>query len=172
MGIMRTLLCILLFSGFATSFTVAASKVRWPRDVVEWEKLKEAEETAKKEGKGLAFVFVPVEWPEDLNGSVGRSISVTNDTIRALKSFCLIVKGNMQAVRAASQGKEDAAPKVLVAGMNAAGNTYPLVVILDTEMKVVLGATSGKNISTEGKKIFRAAKKMFRELEKEKEEEK
>ncbi|MEO1842832.1 MAG: hypothetical protein ABGZ37_01000 [Akkermansiaceae bacterium] len=169
---MKTLLRVLFLSWMATSLALAGNKIRWPRDVVEWEKLKASAEVAEKEEMGYAFIFVPTEWGEDLDGSVGRSIAATNDAIRALKSFCLIVKGDFQAVGAAQRGKEEAAPKALVAGVSKAGNSYPLVVVLDTEMKTVLGAVSGQKIHDEGKKVFRDAKKKFREIEKAKEEEK
>ena len=161
---------ILLLVILAGSLASAAPKVRWPSDVVEWEKLKEAEKIAQEEGKGFAFIFVPTLWDaKDL--AVARSIDATNDAIRALKLFCLVVKGDYQEVVDASRGKENGVPKALVTGLSAAGNSYPLVVVLDGEMKVVLGTTSGNKIHAEGRKVFREAKKKHRELQKEKEEE-
>ena len=137
---------------------------------MEWEKLKEAGKIAQEEGKGFAFIFVPTLWDaKDL--AVARSIDATNDAIRALKLFCLVVKGDYEEVVDASRGKENGVPKALVTGLSAAGNSYPLVVVLDGEMKVVLGTTSGNKIHAEGRKVFREAKKQHRELQKEKEEE-
>nr|MCS5539803.1 hypothetical protein [Roseibacillus sp.] len=82
---------ILLLIILVGSLASAAPKVRWPRDVVEWEKLKEAEKVAQEEGKGFAFIFIPRIW-DAKNEGVARSIEATNDAIRALKSFCLMVK--------------------------------------------------------------------------------
>jgi hypothetical protein len=161
---MRAIAASLILTFFASSFSSAAPKVRWPRDVVEWAKLEEARETAAKEEKACAFIFVPVDWGEDISEGVVRSIEATNDAIGGLKSFCLIVKGDFLAVGQARQGKEDAAPKALLEGLNKAGNTYPLVVVLGPELKTVLGATSGRQINTEGRKVFREAKKKFRDL--------
>jgi hypothetical protein len=45
-------------------------------------------------------------------------------------------------------------------------------VILDGEMKEVLGTASGKEIHEEGSKVFREAKKKHRELQKKKDEKK
>ncbi len=160
---------ILLLIVLAGSLASAAPKVRWPRDVVEWEKLKEAEKVAQEEGKGFAFIFIPRIWDAKDEG-VARSIEATNDAIRALKLFCLMVKGDYQEVADASRGKENGVPEALVNGLSAAGNTYPLVVVLDGEMKEVLGTTSGKEIHEEGSKVFREAKKKHRELQKKKEE--
>ena len=97
-------------------------------------------------------------------------IDATNDAIRALKSFCLMVKGDYQEVVDASRGKDNGVPKALITGLSGAGNTYPLVVVLDGEMKTLLGKTSGKEINEEGSKVFREAKKKHRELQKSKEE--
>ena len=156
---------IMLLMVLAASLASAAPKVRWPRDVVEWGKLKEAEEAAQKEGKGFAFIFIPSVWDTKDSGVV-RSIEATNDAIRALKSFCFMVKGNYQEVADASRGKQNGVPKALITGLSGAGNSYPLVVILDGEMKTVLGKTSGNDIYQEGSKVFREAKKMHRELQK------
>lgn len=163
------LLGVMLLIIMASSLASGASKVRWPRDVVEWEKLKEAEEDARKEGKGFAFIFIPSVWDTKDSG-VARSIEAANDAIRALKSFCFIVKGNYQEVADASRGKQNGVPKALITGLSSAGNSYPLVVILDDKMKTVLGKTSGNDIYQEGSKVFREAKKMHRELQKKKEE--
>ena len=133
---------ILLLVALAGSVASAAPKVRWPRDVVEWEKLKEAEKVAQEEGKGFAFIFIPSIW-DAKDAGVARSIDATNDAIRALKSFCLMVKGDYQEVVDASRGKDNGVPKALITGLSGAGNTYPLVVVLDGEMKTVLGKTSG-----------------------------
>lgn len=167
---MKTPALYLLLACLATSLASAAPKVRWPRDVVEWAKLEEASKTAQKEEKGCAFIFVPQEWGDDNDGGVSRSIDATNDAIGALKSFCVIVKGDYDSVVQAARGKEDAAPKALVAGLSAAGNSYPMVVVLDGEMKAVLGALSGQKSHNEGKKVFREAKKKHRELVKAAEE--
>ena len=161
---------IMLLMVLAASLASAAPKVRWPRDVVEWGKLKEAEEAAQKEEKGFAFIFIPSVWDTKDSGVV-RSIEATNDAIRALKSFCFMVKGNYQEVVDASRGKQNGVPKALITGLSGAGNSYPLVVILDGEMKTVLGKTSGNDIYQEGSKVFREAKKMHRELQKKKEAE-
>ena len=166
MGMMRVASLCFLFA-FAGSLASAAPKVRWPRDAVEWEKLEEAGSLAKKEGKSLAFIFIPRVWDSKDDG-VARSIDSTNDAIRSLKSFCLLVKGDYQEVVEASRGKDNGVPKALVTGLSAAGNTYPLVVVLDGEMKAVLGTTSGKEIYEEGSKVFRDAKKKHRDLEKKK----
>ena len=160
---------ILLLVVLAGSVASAAPKVRWPRDVVEWEKLKEAEKVAQEEGKGFAFIFIPSIW-DAKDAGVARSIDATNDAIRALKSFCLMVKGDYQEVVDASRGKDNGVPKALITGLSGAGNTYPLVVVLDGEMKTLLGKTSGKEINEEGSKVFREAKKKHRELQKSKEE--
>ena len=161
---------IILLAVMVTSLASGAPKVRWPRDVVEWEKLEAAKEAAQKEGQGCAFIFIPSVWDTKDSG-VARSIDATNDAIRALKSFCLVIKGNYQEVAEASRGKENGVPKALITGLSGAGNSYPLVVILDGEMKIVLGKTSGNEIYQEGSKVFRDAKKMYRELQKKKEEE-
>lgn len=162
---------IFLLVALGASLASAAPKVRWPRDVVEWEKLKEAKELAQKDGKGFAFIFIPTVWDTKDSGVV-RSVDATNDAIRALKSFCLLVKGNYQEVVDASRGKENDVPKALITGLSGAGNSYPLVVILDREMKTVLGKTSGNDIYQKGSKVFRDAKKMHRDLLKKKAEEK
>ena len=125
----------------------------------------------EEEGKGFAFIFIPRIW-DAKNKGVARSIEATNDAIRALKLFCLMVKGDYQEVADASRGKENGVPEALVNGLSAAGNTYPLVVVLDGEMKEVLGTTSGKEIREEGSKVFREAKKKHRELQKKKDEKK
>ncbi len=161
---------IFLLMALGVSLASAAPKVRWPRDVVEWEKLKEAKELAQKEEKGFAFIFIPTAWDTKDSGVV-RSVDATNDAIRALKSFCVVVKGNYQEVVDASRGKENDVPKALITGLSGAGNSYPLVVVLDGAMKTVLGKTSGNDIYQEGSKVFRDAKKMHRELLKKKEEE-
>ena len=160
---MKTVLTSTLLALLATSLSWAAPKVKWPRDVVEWEKLEEARKTAAEEEKGLAFIFVPKEWGDDKDEGVIRSIEATNDAISKLKSFCLVVKGSMQAV---AQAKEGDVPKALVEGFSKAGQSYPLVVVLDNEMTTVLGATAGNAIYTEGSKVFREMKKNFREHEK------
>ena len=162
---------IVLLMALGASLVSAAPKVRWPRDVVEWEKLKAAKELAQKEEKGFAFIFIPTVWDTKDTGVV-RSIDATNDAIRALKSFCVVVKGNYQEVVDASRGKENDVPKALITGLSGAGNSYPLVVILDGSMNTVLGKPSGNDIYQEGSKIFRDAKKMHRELLKKQEEEK
>ncbi len=165
---------ILLFSCISASISQAAPKVRWPSDVVEWAKLKDAAETAKKQKKGFAFIFVPAAYGEDTDGGVARSIAATNDAIRALKSFCLIVKGDMQAVLKAmrTQQEDPNVSKALMEGLNKAGNTYPLVVVLDGKRKSLLGAVAGQKIHDEGKKVFREAKKKFRNLDEEEEDKK
>ena len=68
------------------------------------------------------------------------------------------------------QAEEGTVPKALVQGFSRAGNTIPLVVVLDSKQEVVLGATAGQAIHDIGDKVFREAKKKFRELEKEAEE--
>ena len=168
---MMKLPLIFLLMALGFSLASAAPKVRWPRDVVEWEKLKGAQELAQKDEKGFGFIFIPAAWDTKDSGVV-RSVDATNDAIRALKSFCLIVKGNYQEVVDASRGKENGVPKALITGLSGAGNSYPLVVILDGEMKTVLGKTSGNEIYQEGSKVFRDAKKMHRDLLKKRMEEK
>jgi hypothetical protein len=162
---------LVLFAGlFAASLATAAPRVRWPREAVEWEKFKDKEtlEAAAKEQKWFAFIFVPNEWPEDEDGGVGRSVAATNDAINTLKSFCVIVKGQTGPLIQVLQGGENKSdlPIALLQGFANAGNTYPLVVVLDGELKTSRCAVAGRDIYTEGAKVFREAKKKHREEQK------
>ncbi len=167
---MKTVFITLLVGIAAASLSWAGPKVRWPRDVVEWKNLEEGKKKASEEGDAIAVIFVPADWGDSKDEGVVRSIEATGDAIGALKSFCVIVKGDLNAVRQAAQGQDKSVPEALVNGVGAAGNSYPLVVVLDAEMSGVLGATSGQAISEQGSKVFREAKKKHREQQKAKEE--
>ena len=98
-----------------------------------------------------------------------RSLDATNDAVSALKSFCVTVTCNYQEVVEAARAQKKEVPPALISGLSVAGNTYPIVVVLDPEMKQVFGAVAGNKIYEEGKKVFREAKKKYREYEKERE---
>lgn len=169
---MKLLFSALLLSLFASTLGMAAPKVRWPKDAIEWKDIeKKAKEQAAKEKKAIAVIFIPAVWGDDEDGGVSRSVDATNDAIRALKTYCVISKGNLQvALEAHRTGNKEKIPKALLEGLFKAGRYYPQVVVLDAEMKSVLGAVGGDSIYKEGKKVFREAKKKFRELGKAKEE--
>ena len=157
----------------AASVAKAKDKVRWPRDAFEIEKIEAAKAKAVEEGDGVAVIFAPSQWPDDEDGSIARTIEVVEDAIKALKSFCVIVNGaEVQVFLQMQAQNKDEQLKVLTEGVQKAGNSYPIVVVLDAEMKQVVLATSGQVIHKEGKSIFRDAKKKLRELEKAREEEK
>ena len=145
----------------------ARAEVRWPRDVFEWQDREKAAAKAVEEEMAIAFIFVPTEWSDPKDPGVVLSIEATNDTIKDLKSWCVVVKGIAQAL---AQAEEGTVPEALLQGFGAAGMTYPLVVVLDGKMKKVLCATAGQKIHDEGGKVFREAKKTFRDLLKEEEE--
>lgn len=169
---MKALFSVILLSVLTTTFGTAAPKVRWPKDTVEWaDVLKTSKERAVKEKKAIALIFIPEKWGEDDDGGVERSVDATNDAIRALKSYCVISKGNLNAVLEARRTGSKDIPKVIIDGVFKAGRFYPQVVIIDAKMTTVIGAVGGNSIYQEGKKVFREAKKKLRELQKAQEEE-
>jgi hypothetical protein len=165
---MNSVITTLLFVAATSAALHARAEVRWPRDVFEWQDRDKATEKAVEEEMAIAFIFVPSEWSDPKDPGVVLSIEATNDAIKDLKSWCVVVKGIAQAL---AQAEEGTVPEALLQGFGAAGMTYPLVVVLDGKMKKVLCATAGQKIHDEGGKIFREGKRTFRDLLKEEEEE-
>lgn len=168
---MRSIFIVLLVSFLSVTLSQAGPKVRWPRDVFEWEKLDEAMEAAAKDEKAICVIIFPEKTIDPKEPGADVAYDMANDAISGAKSFCVIVKGKFSALQQqpASQAEADKL-KALAAGVGKAGNAYPIVVVLDASMKKLIGAAPAKSIREDGRKVFRELKKQFREMDEEDEE--
>jgi hypothetical protein len=170
---MRSVFLVLFLSFVSMTLSSAGSKVRWPQDAFEWEKLDEAMETAVKEEKAICVIIFPEETIDPKQQGADLAFDATNDAISGTKGFCVIVKGKLSVLQEQPKTQEEADRlKALSEGINKAGNSYPIVVVLDSSMKKLVGAAPAKSIHEDGRKVFRELKKQFQELDEAKDEDK
>lgn len=141
---------------------VGAKGFDWPKkDGFEFKDLAQAKEAAAKGKKAVAYFIVPLDLDSrekrDQEGAEG-SVQITNDAIKELKSFCVIVRVNPHEL----SGEPSPVTKEVGEGIKAAGGFVPIVVVSDVEGTTVFGSVGAQQIPENGKEKFREIEKKFK----------
>jgi hypothetical protein len=144
------------------SVQVGAKGFDWPKkDGFEFKDLAKAKEAATKGKKAVAYFIVPLDLDSrakrDQEGAEG-SVQITNDAIKELKGFCVIVRVNPHEL----SGEPSPVTKEVGEGIKAAGGFVPIVVVSDVEGTTVFGSVGAQQIPENGKEKFREIEKKFK----------
>lgn len=134
----------------------------WPKkDSFELKDLEKAKEAAEKAKKAVAYFIVPLnlDSKEKRNeeGAEG-SVMLTNDAIKELKSFCVIVRVNPHEL----SGEPSPVTKEVGEGISAGGGFVPIVVVADPPGTKVFGTVGAQQMQEKGKDKFREIEKKFK----------
>jgi hypothetical protein len=141
---------------------VEAKGFDWPnKDGFEFKDLAKAKEAAAKGKKAVAYFVVQLDLDSrekrDQEGAEG-SVQLTNDAIKELKGFCVIVRVNPHEL----SGEPSPVTKEVGEGIKAAGGFVPIVVVSDVEGTTVFGSVGAQQIPEKGKEKFREIEKKFK----------
>lgn len=134
----------------------------WPKkDGFELKELEKAKEAAAKGKKAVAFIVVPLDLDardkRDQEGAEG-SIQLTNDAIKALKGYAVIVRVNPHEL----SGEPSPVSEAVGAGIQAAGGFVPIVVVADATCATVFGSVGAQAMQADGKDKYREIEKKFK----------
>jgi hypothetical protein len=134
----------------------------WPKkDGFELKDLEKAKEAAVKAKKGLAFFIVPLDLDSrekrDEEGAEG-SVQITNDAIKELKGFCVIIRVNPHEL----SGDPSPVSNEVGEGIKAGGGFVPIVVVSDAAGTKVFGTVGAQQMQQKGKEKFREIEKKFK----------
>ena len=134
----------------------------WPKkDSFELKDIEKAKEAAVKAKKAVAYFIVPLDLDSrekrDQEGAEG-SVQLTNDAIKELKGFCVIIRVNPHEL----SGEPSPVTKEVGEGIKAAGGFVPIVVVSDTAGTTVFGSVGAQQMPEDGKEKFREIEKKFK----------
>lgn len=134
----------------------------WPKkDGFELKELEKAKEAAVKAKKAVAYFIVPLDLDSrekrDEEGAEG-SVQITNDAIKELKSFCIIVRVNPHEL----SGDPSPVTQEVGEGIKAGGGFVPIVVVSDAAGTKVFGSVGAQQMQQKGKEKFREIEKKFK----------
>jgi hypothetical protein len=138
----------------------------WPKkDSFELKELEKAKEGAAKAKKAITFIVVHLDLDSrekrDEDGAEA-SIQLTNDAIKALKGFSVIVRVNPHELA----GDPSPFSAAVGEGLQAAGGVVPLVVVSDATCATVFGSVGAQEIADKGREKFRDIEKKFKASQK------
>lgn len=159
---MRKIVAFLFLWTCFAGFQAGAKGFDWPKkDGFELKDLEKAKEAAGKAKKAVAYIIVPLDLDSrekrNEEGAEG-SIQITNDAIKALKGYCVIVRVNPHEL----SGEPSPVTQEVGEGIKAGGGHVPIIVVSDAPGTTVFGTVGAQQVQEKGKEKFREIEKKFK----------
>lgn len=159
---MRKIVAFLFLWACLAGEPAGAKGFDWPKkDGFELKDLEKAKEAAEKAKKAVAYIIVQLDLDSrekrDEEGAEG-SIQITNDAIKALKGFCVIIRINPHELT----GEPSPVTREVGEGIKAGGGFVPIVVVSDVPGTTVFGAMGAQQMQEKGKEKYREIEKKFK----------
>lgn len=155
-------ICLLLIVLFVPLAHAREIRLRWG-DSVEIKNLDQARKAAEAEKKLITVIIGLPNYDSETRGAQ-QTVDVIEDTIKALKGSSVIVKGTFEEMRALKQG--DVFKIALVEGVQKAGNSLPMIIVLNPAEKKLIHIIAPNDVLKDGSRAFREVKKIARDLKK------
>ncbi len=158
----RKIFALALLGICMTGAQLSAKGFDWPKkDSFELKDLEKAKEAATKAKKAVAYIIVPLDLDSrekrDQEGAEG-SIQITNDAIKELKGYCIIVRVNPHEL----SGDPSPVTQEVGEGIKAGGGFVPIVVVADAPGKTVYGTVGAEQMKQGDKDKLREIEKKFK----------